>query len=398
MLFRRTTTVVLATLALGSIAVAAGAAGGIPAGDGTISGCFNTSTGSLRVVENVAACRSNEQALTWNQRGPKGDAGEMGPQGLAGPAGPQGPRGETGPQGPAGAFADQACPSGHYVSGVSGGQLVCTPLPDQGGGAADNDGDGFDTTQDCDDTDPAVNPGATENVSNGRDDDCDGAVDEGAELDGDGDGHSATTDCDDTDATIHPGAQEANGNNKDDDCDGLVDEGATLMINEVQPRDGFFGKYVEIVNAGTAPVRLDGYRLVSASGGQAGFTEVLLDPRPLGAGERRVLSTQPGSVMGGAQAYLLPGSFLPPQGPPVSIALFDGNRRVIDLMGYDVDRQDRFFLYEGEGYRYFEGSSFTAHDPSTAGGQPIGRTDGVDTNDTAADWMSVSPSPGLRNG
>lgn len=42
----------------------------------------------------------------------------------------------------------------------------------------DNDGDGFDSSVDCDDWDPAVNPGAAEICNNGIDDDCDGEVDD----------------------------------------------------------------------------------------------------------------------------------------------------------------------------------------------------------------------------
>ncbi len=43
----------------------------------------------------------------------------------------------------------------------------------------DLDGDGFEATADCDDSDPAVYPGAQELCFNGLDDDCDGDVDEG---------------------------------------------------------------------------------------------------------------------------------------------------------------------------------------------------------------------------
>ena len=96
---------------------------------------------------------------------------------------------------------------------------------------------------DCDDADPAVNPGAVE-VCNERDDDCDGSVDEDVQsvfyVDGDGDGYGGpdTTevaceaptgfvanvdDCDDADAAVNPDAAEIC-NAIDDDCDGSVDD------------------------------------------------------------------------------------------------------------------------------------------------------------------------------
>ncbi|MCB9677292.1 MAG: hypothetical protein H6737_19430 [Alphaproteobacteria bacterium] len=42
----------------------------------------------------------------------------------------------------------------------------------------DNDGDGFSPPEDCDDSDPNVNPDAEEIKKNDIDDDCDGEVDE----------------------------------------------------------------------------------------------------------------------------------------------------------------------------------------------------------------------------
>ncbi len=101
------------------------------------------------------------------------------------------------------------------------------------------------TSDDCDDGNAAIHPGAAESC-NALDDDCDGAVDVGAAdasiwyADADGDGYgdlddrvgacaqppgtvADATDCDDVSASIHPGAQETC-NDLDDDCDGLLDD------------------------------------------------------------------------------------------------------------------------------------------------------------------------------
>lgn len=86
----------------------------IPGADGTIQGCYATSSGvlgipskgDLRVVDSSTDCRANEQAISWNQRGPQGDRGPAGPGGDAGPAGPAGATGPAGPVGPAGPKGD----------------------------------------------------------------------------------------------------------------------------------------------------------------------------------------------------------------------------------------------------------------------------------------------------
>ena len=112
----------------------------------------------------------------------------------------------------------------------------------------DQDGDGYWTPEDCDDSDPLINPDGTE-ACDGEDNDCDGEVDEEdaidqptwyADADGDGFGDPAssttacdqpsgyttdTQDCDDTDASVAPGAPEIAYDGVDQDCDGadLVD-------------------------------------------------------------------------------------------------------------------------------------------------------------------------------
>ncbi|MDH4228961.1 MAG: putative metal-binding motif-containing protein [Nitrospirota bacterium] len=105
-------------------------------------------------------------------------------------------------------------------------------------GATEKDGD-------CDDTDPQVSPAAAE-ICNGRDDNCNGVVDEGVlvqtwpDQDGDGYGWGGGTpvpmcpdsagrapdasDCDDVSAAIHPGAIETC-NRMDDNCNAVIDEG-----------------------------------------------------------------------------------------------------------------------------------------------------------------------------
>ncbi|MFM9056211.1 MAG: MopE-related protein, partial [Bacteroidota bacterium] len=127
---------------------------------------------------------------------------------------------------------------------------------------ADSDGDGYGDISnsavscsapagfvaagtDCDDADASINPGATE-TCDGRDEDCDGVVDNGitftnyyADFDGDGFGTgpasslcvappagyaSQNGDCDDSNAAINPDAQEVCDAGIDNDCDGTADD------------------------------------------------------------------------------------------------------------------------------------------------------------------------------
>jgi hypothetical protein len=99
------------------------------------------------------------------------------------------------------------------------------------GGAqgCDQDGDGFPAGMDCNDNDATVFPGAPE-MCDGRDNNCDGRVDEtcgcmpgNPNCDADADGFPAGLDCNDNDPTVFPGALEAC-DGRDNNCNGLIDE------------------------------------------------------------------------------------------------------------------------------------------------------------------------------
>ena len=82
---------------------------------------------------------------------------------------------------------------------------------------------------DCNESDPAVNPGVTEVTYNGKDDDCNAAT---LDDDLDGDTYLNADDCDDNDASVNPGAAEIVDNGKDDDCNPATPDSSLDIDND----------------------------------------------------------------------------------------------------------------------------------------------------------------------
>jgi hypothetical protein len=190
---------------------------------------------------------------------------------------------------------------------------------------------------DCDDGEATVNPAADE-LCDGLDTDCDGAVDSPTPLDADtwwldadgdgyGDSHSATVscsqpsgyaaatpydDCDDGDALINPGADDLGLNGVDEDCDGADETqlglgDATTVIDGVSS-DARVGWSV----SGAGDLDADGYDdiMVGApnDNGGAGTVAVFFGPTDPGSfdlDEADVIITgDSGSHLGSAIASL----------------------------------------------------------------------------------------------
>lgn len=117
---------------------------------------------------------------------------------------------------------------------------------------------------DCDDTSSAIIPIGVEVSGDGIDQDCSGAD----WVSTDGDGSDSSVDCDDTNVTVYPGATER-ADTLDNDCDGKEDEG----LVDIQ-----LVSYTTSVNVGDmVPVE---YQIINNSGFGNFRVEVLMNNVP----------------------------------------------------------------------------------------------------------------------
>ncbi len=264
---------------------------------------------------------------------------------------------------------------------------------------------------DCDDSDGAINPDATE-VCDGVDNDCDGDRDDDdsdidytgettwypdTDSDGFGDETDAgtpycsppsgvvadNTDCDDTDNTIHPGATETAGDGIDQDCDGsdlargtpLSDLGAgDLVITELMPDPTAVsdsnGEWFELYNNTADEVNLDGLELTDNGSNSTTLSGEIL----VAGGSYAVICTNEDSTTNG-------GVTCDAEWPTFTLSNGD-DEVILSYSGTEFDRVE-----------YDDGVTFIA----TPTGASLSLTDGVldaTSNDDGASWCEATSSYG----
>ncbi|MDI1447417.1 choice-of-anchor L domain-containing protein [Polyangium sp. 6x1] len=173
--------------------------------------------------------------------------------------------------------------SGVFIAGLNGcvGDNCSGTVPCE---LVDNDGDGANSCDDCDDTDPTVHPGAAE-TCNEVDDDCDSEVDEGGVCCPDADADGA---CDGYDNCLGV----ANADQYDTDGDGHGDACDPCMYDSENDSDGdgICGDVdqCEYTEPETAPTVKLGVNRFADTDGDGVFDTVL----PKGVGPQRTYTLE----------------------------------------------------------------------------------------------------------
>jgi hypothetical protein len=343
-------------LAVAAVALIGGSALGALAANhardnSVIQACKLKMTGALRAVTDPSKCTRREVPLAWNVQGPAGVAGPTGPQGAkgdAGPAGQQGERGAAGPQGATGPQGAQGPAGAQGSAGPQGAAGAQGPAGPQGPpGPKGDPGAGLAKFEDLNGLPCTDGTAGTISISY------------------DSSRHAVIT-C------VATGGQ------------------ANVRINEFST--GVTGaatnEFVEIVNSGSGPADLSGWKLAYRSA--TGTSDTVLDTIPDGT------SLAPGAF------YLFGGGGY--TGPPAAdqsfsqglaaaaggLALRDSNGTIVDSVGYGSTAANGFV----------EGSPAPAP-PATAapGSSDVRKPDGHDTNNNSVDFTVVTPpTPRATNG
>ena len=285
----------------------------------------------------------------------------------------------------------------------------------------DIDGDGYEDEEcggdDCDDSDPAVNPGVTEGptgdptCSDGIDNDCDDDID-GADAgcscwDVDGDGYldeaCGGDDCDDGDPAVNPGTVEGPEGDptcsdvKDNDCDGYVDDADSdctdtvidpgdVLIDELlyDPAGTDTGhEYIILYNATGAQIDLTGLE-IQWGGKDFTYGLYVIPSATLGAGEELLIG---GDQMSPTPDLVYNFNFQNGGNESDGVRIVADDRAVIDTVIYDSPNTNGL---AGDGGLDPYPDAMCA--PDVAGGKVLTRDAlHTDTDDCAADLTEDDP-------
>jgi len=212
----------------------------------------------------------------------------------------------------------------------------CNGVVDDGADTADADQDGVTLAAgDCNDWDETVYPGASEVAADGKDNDCDGTADDGTDgSDADGDGQTiADGDCNDTDDTIRGSATER-ADGKDNDCNGTADDNALAVDGDgdgYAPDAGDCNDRAGSVHPGADEVTPSNNRNFAVSAWRGDGKTWTVTDRYAGTFTLDVQVTDgAGMPVDGATVMIAGYSTTYPQNPGISIAAWG----VTDLTGW----------------------------------------------------------------